>query len=94
MLFRSDGILNIQHVSGTYDQSNGYIYGTESNSNTNFTTAVTSASNIAEEEQVYWTAVTYYDFETFKNEYNKTITVLDKGLSKNICKDLKRLMKE
>jgi hypothetical protein len=89
----TDGVLNIQHVSGTYDQNNGYIYGTESNSNTNFTTVVTSASNIAEEEQVYWAAVTYYDFETFKNEYNKTVRILDNRYNGLAIVNMKELMK-
>ena len=88
----ANGILNVQHVSGTYKQNNGYIYGTESNSNTTFTTAVTAADNIPDDEEIYWTAVTYYDFETFKNEYNKTIRVLDNRYGGIAVRDLKNLM--
>ena len=88
----ANGILNVQHVSGTYNQNNGYIYGTESNSNTTFTTAVTAADNIPDDEEIYWTAVTYYDFETFKNEYNKTIRVLDNRYGGIAVRDLKNLM--
>ena len=90
----ANGILNVQHVSGTYNQNNGYIYGTESNSNTTFTTAVTAADNIPDDEEIYWTAVTYYDFETFKNEYNKTIRVLDNRYNVTAIRDLKNLMSD
>ena len=90
----SDGILNIQHVSGTYDQNNGYIYGTESNSNTTFTTAITSADNISPEEQIYWSAVTYYEYETLKNEYNKTIRVLDNRYNGIAVQNIKQLLSD
>ena len=90
----ANGILNIQHVSGTYNQNNGYVYGTESNSNTTFTTAITAADNIPDVEEVYWAAVTYYDFETFKNEYNKTIRVLDNRYNVTAIRDLKNLMSD
>jgi hypothetical protein len=53
---------------------------------------VCSANNINEGEQVYWSPVTYYDFETFKNEYNKTIRVLDNRYNSVAIKDLKTLM--
>jgi hypothetical protein len=87
----------VQHVSGEYDNSPGgssYIYGNESSTNTIFTSVTCVANNINQEEQAYWTAVTYFDFETFKNEYNKSIRVLDNRYNGIAINDLKRLLKK
>ena len=40
-----------------------------------------------------WTPVTYVEFETDKNEYNKTIRVLDSDYKDVIVENLKDLLK-
>ena len=91
----------MQHVSGTFVPNttvtitgSSYIYGTENNSNTIFVSAAQIANNLAIEEEVYWSPVTYYDYENAKNEYNKSIKILDNRLTKTIVNDLTKLMAE
>lgn len=91
----------LQHVYGTYYVSNtatitgnSYIYGTESGVNTVFTSTAALANNIPEDEFVYWKPVTYYEYEYDKNEYNKSIRVLDKDYAQQISDNLKQLMSE
>lgn len=93
--------LYMQHVSGTFVPNttviitgSSYIYGTENNSNTIFVSAAQIANNLAIEEEVYWSPVTYYDYENAKNEYNKSIKILDNRLTKTIVNDLTKLMAE
>ena len=96
----ADGILRIQHVSGYYAPSDvavisgsSYVYGKESKVNTAFTSATLMVSNLQPEEEIYWNPVTYFNYENEKNEYNKTIKVLDSNLSTSISRNLKDLMK-
>ena len=38
---------------------------------------------------MYWTAVTYYEYEKQKNEANKTIRLIDTNYSLQIAEDLR-----
>jgi hypothetical protein len=77
--------------------SNSYIYGRESGCNTSFATVNGEyvsvemiSENLKPEEEIYWTSVTYYDFENEKNEFNKTIRVLDARYASDFSNDLSR----
>lgn len=90
----------LKHLSGTFLSNStvtitgsSYIYGTESSVNTVFTTATSIANNIPADEEIYWSPVTYYEYETQKNEFNKTIRVLEKNYSQLISDNLRDLMK-
>ena len=98
---KSNTHVYLQHLYGTYETSNtvsigvnSYIYGNESSVNTVFTSATSIASNIKPEEEVYWDAVTYFKYEEEKNEYNKTIKVLDSNLAPQVVNELYDLMRK
>lgn len=83
----------LQHTSGTTLNTpevlitgSSYIYGSESTVNTVFTSSTPTANNLLSEEESYWIPVTYYDWENTKNEYNKTIRVLDSEYAKRTSK--------
>jgi hypothetical protein len=97
----SSNTVYIKSISGTYTTSNtvsisgsSYIYGRESQVNTVFTSVQTQADVIPEEELVYYTPITYYDFEHEKNEYNRTIRVIDSKFSSLAADNLRTLMSE
>ena len=71
-----------------------YIYGRESEINTIFTSATLVSNNIAPEEEVYWKGITHYDDELEKNEFNRTIKVLDSSLAGNAVIGLLDLLEE
>lgn len=91
----------VQHVSGYYQETDSltineraFIYGTESLVNTSVTEATTIVSNIEDEELVYWSAYTYMDFEKEKNEFNKSIRVIDKDMAETAVNNLTELLEE
>lgn len=91
----------MQHVSGYFYTSdsisimaNSHIYGSESKSNTIFTSVTAVANNIPEEELVYWREVTNYDYENEKNEFNSTIRLMDSKFKDQITEELTLLMGE
>lgn len=97
----NEGTLYLQHMSGTFLSNsvvtitgNSYIYGTESQTNSTFTTSTLIANNIPSAEEIYWAPVTYYQYESEKNEYNKTIRVLDSNFSQTMSDNLKQLLRE
>jgi len=95
VLSSSNTSIYLQHLSGTYITSGtGYIVGSESNSNVTFTTATSVSDNIAMEEEIYWNPISYFEYETNKNEYNRTLRVIDKVYEQKISDDLKTLMNE
>lgn len=90
--------LFLQHVSGTYEnaviQTGSYISGQDSGANLHFTAVTCAANNLMADEENYYKAVTYLDYETERNEYNKSIRVLDSNYKQIIVDNLKDLMKE
>lgn len=89
--------VTIQHTTGyTVNSASGayigYIYGTESHSNVTFSNTMLVSSNIPLDEQVYWSPVSIYDMEAEKNEYNKSIKVLDSRYQPQLSNELKKLL--
>jgi len=99
VVLSTNNYLYIQHVSGTFYisdtislNSNSYIYGTESKANSVITSVSAVANNISEEELVYWKPITYYEYEIEKNEYNKSIRVMDKDNVYTAVDNLRELL--
>lgn len=97
----SSNTIFLKHLSGTFLSNStvvisgsSYIYGTESGVNTVFTSATSIANNIPADEEAYWAPVTYFNYERDKNEFNRTIRVLEKNYSQQISDNLKQLLKE
>jgi len=92
--------ISIQHVSGTYTTNDtvaitgsSYVYGRESQSNTQLLSVSSISNNFLAEQEVYWSAVSYYAYEETKNEFNKSIRILDSSLSQQMSDELKQLMR-
>jgi len=86
----------LQHLSGSFYSNvvgTCYVYGTESGVNTVFTSKTSVSNNISELELSYWTPVTYYDYEYNKNDYNKSIRVIDSKFAQQASDNLKALLK-
>lgn len=97
----SNTLIYVQHVSGYYQESDtlsitvdGYIHGSESNVNTSVTDVSTVVSNIEDNELNYWKPITYYDYEYEKNEYNKSVRIIDKDFQYVVVDNLIDLLKE
>ena len=93
----SSNSIYVQHMRGSFDETvtaNSYLYSTESNINVAFTSVTVLADNIPAEEEMYWEAVTYFDYENEKNEYNKTIRIMDSDLKDVAAENLRDLLKE
>jgi len=72
--------------------SDTFIYGRESTCNTTFANSFLVAENLDPAEEIYWTPVSYLDYETEGNEYNKSLRVLDKRYASLAVTNLKDLL--
>lgn len=73
----------IQSVSGnTFANSSitRYIVGETNGANVTVNGMTTVKENVTDEEEVFWTPVTYYDYEYDKNEQKKILNLVDNGL--------------
>lgn len=97
----SNNTMFIHHTTGTtlsnstvLISSNSYIYGRESKVNTSFSNSINIVTNISPEEEIYWKPITYYTEEYEKNQFNKTIKVVDNRYVPQIVKNFTNLMEE
>jgi hypothetical protein len=96
--YSTDGKLYLQHISGYFLSNNeitgsSYVYGEESQVNTSLISTTLVKSNLRPEEEIYWAPVTYAEYENEKNEYNKSIRVLDRRISSTMTNNLRDIMK-
>lgn len=93
-------LVNIWHTSGTTISNStvtitsaSYLYGRESGTNTNFYIAESFVDNFQNGEEVYYSPISYYDYENLKNEDHKVIQVIDNAYSKEVANVLKKKLK-
>jgi len=92
----------LQHLNGVTTTGtitgSSYIYGTESNVNTSITSASLVSNNIPMgissgiSETLFWSPVTYYDYETEMNENNKAIRALNPAYTAQLNTEMKNLL--
>lgn len=92
--------LFLQHVKGYFKpdlevaiSGSSKIVSQETNITSTITDIDVISDNIPDDEKSYWDSVSYYDYEYERNEYNKSIRVIDSDLSPYVVKNLKDLMK-
>lgn len=97
----SSNTVYLKNISGTHVANSSvpitggsYIYGKESLVNTVFTTAQVKSDNIPSEELSYYIPISYYDYEMEKNEFNRSIRVIDRDLKSVASDNLRTLMGE
>jgi hypothetical protein len=84
--------LIVQHTINNIATSNGYIYGNQSQSNVTITGFSYLANTLGPNEIIYWTPVSYYDYENEKNEGNRTIRVMQPQYVPAYIKNVKSLL--
>lgn len=82
-----------QDLNTAYITPTSYIYGSESGVNTSISSSVLYAQTFSPAEASYYSAVTYYDYESEKNEMRKSIKVLDQPYAKQTANIIKKLLK-
>lgn len=100
VLSYNSGTLYVQHLEGFFQGTNAVpvsgtsrVTGRESGTTSILSSVTRRAENLLPEEEIYWSPLTYFDYEMLKNEYNKTIRVLDKKFAQQISTNLQEILK-
>lgn len=89
----NDTTVFVQHVAGN-TSANQVLYGNTSTANATILDTDLLKANLTDEEFIYWTPVTAYDWELDKNEQNKFVQLLDGNHALEAAEDLRKKLKE
>jgi hypothetical protein len=90
--YSSDEYVVAKHIFGTISASNT-IVGLTSGATATVSTATSIAQNIADNELVYWSPISAYEYEHELNHQKKSIKLLDNKYSSEATKQLKNLLR-
>lgn len=93
VVFANTTVLKIKNISGN-TSSNNIVVGETSNAAANVTASTLLVDNITNEETVYWSAVTAYDFEYSLNEEKKHILLMNPTYASELAYDLRTKFKK
>jgi hypothetical protein len=92
ILFANDSVLISKNISGNTTSNTALVLGLTTEANANLIETETLDTTIPDEEFVYWTPCTFFDWERQKNENNKNIYLLDANYSLQVAEELRRSM--
>lgn len=84
--------LIVKHIRGNFDIAYNIIGG-DSETASGITNVQTLSNVIPANEQIYWTPVTYYEYEMQINENNKLLKIMDERYVEQAEQNLKSLMR-
>ena len=81
-------VLTIKHVDGDVP-NNYYVVQPSTNTIAQYSNSQIIVQNIPNDESIYWTPISYYEYERRKNEKNKTIRLLDSNFALEAAETLR-----
>lgn len=86
-----DTYLLVKHVYGSFTSPQSLI-GQDSATTTTLASSALIQQNIPTAEEVYWTGISFYDYEAALNEQRKSVRVIDRAFADNARNSLKAVM--
>jgi len=83
----------LKNISGD-TTNNYYLVGETSNTIAQIISSEILSENISNDEAVYWTPISYYEYEKSKNEQKKTIRLIDSNYALNAAEQLRKKLLE
>ena len=91
--FSNTSILTVQHLDGGFQSNASYtVKGNDSTANAVVTAVTTIKQNFANNEALYYSSMTIYDFENEMNEQKRKINLVDNRYTSTIERQFRQLM--
>ena len=88
VIVSNNTVLTIKNIDGDI-ANNYYVIETSSNTIAQFSNSEIIAQNIPSNETIYWTPISFYEYERMKNEKNKSIRLLDSNFALEVAETLR-----
>ena len=86
--------ITVQHVQGAWSNTQYQVTSRYTNVSANVTSCITIKENLDAAEEVYYSPVTFLDYEEEQNMMKKEIQLIDNRFANKAASDLKRVMSE
>ncbi len=91
--FANSTVVTVQHVTGEFQANTSYkLVGNDSTANAVVDSVTTLKQNYADNEAIYYSSFSFYDYENEMNEQKRTINLLDNRYSPTVERQFKILM--
>lgn len=91
--FSNSTVIMVKHIDGGFSNNASYtIKGDESSANATVSAVKTIKQNYANNEGIYYSSYSYYDYENEINEQKRTINLIDNRYTASIERQFKQLM--
>lgn len=97
LIFANSSSITIKNVSGITTANSSdtkFIIGETSGANVTVNSVITVYENFNEQEEVFWSAVSYYDYEQLLNEQKKQLKLIDLSLTDFIVDEFNTKLKD
>lgn len=93
VVFANSTLVTVNNISGNTDANNQLVsdYGTATATITDTDLVI---ENITDDEAVFWSGISYFEYERAKNEDRKFVTLLDANYALEAAENLRKKMKE
>lgn len=91
--FANSSVLTVQSVTGEFTNTSYEVTSRYSNLTANVTSVVTINENLDAAEEVYYSSVSFLDFEEEQNRNKKEIRLIDERLAQQATAELRRVFK-
>ena len=93
-VFANTTTITLQHISGAFSDSAYQVTSRYSNVTANVTSMTLIKENLDAAEEIYYSPVTFLDYEEEQNMKKKEIQLIDKRLANKAASELKKVMSE
>jgi hypothetical protein len=93
VIFANTSFLKIKNVSGNFNVNVTNVKGGNSGANASVSSTTLLNTNIPDDEAVYWTSVSYYDYENEINEKHKSIKLMNPAYASETAYNMRKTFK-
>jgi len=93
VVFANSTFVKVKNVTGNFNANITQVKGRNSTANASVISKTLLSTNIPDNEAVYWTSVSYYDYENDINEKHKSIKLMNPAYASETAFNMRKILK-